>query len=51
MKPIEAKETQKTRAERVRNSPSLRTRVVESKKRYNRKKDKAQMRRSQENEG
>ena len=48
MKPIEIKETPKTRKERVRNSPSLRTRVVESKKRYNRKKDKAQMRRDME---
>lgn len=48
MKPLEAKETQKTRAERVRNSPSLRTRVVESKKKYNRKRDKARDRRSME---
>ena len=48
MKPIEAKETKATRAERVRNSPSLHTRVVESKKKYNRKRDKAQMRRSME---
>ena len=47
MKPLETKETQKTRAERVRNSPSFRTRVVESKKKYNRKKDKAQIRREQ----
>ena len=46
MKPIEAKETQATRKARVRNSPSLHTRVVESKKKYNRKRDKAQMRRS-----
>ena len=33
MKPIEAKETPKMRKERVCNSPSLHTRVVESKKR------------------
>ena len=46
MKPIEAKETQAIRKERVRNSPSLHTRVVESKKKYNRKKEKAQMLRS-----
>lgn len=44
MKPLEIKETQKARKERVQNQPSLRTRVVESKKKYNRKKDKAQMR-------
>ena len=50
MKPLEAKETQKTRAERVRNSPSLRTRVVESKKKYNRKRDKARDRRSMEDQ-
>ena len=43
-KPLEAKETQQTRKERVRNSPSLHTRVVESKKKYNRKREKAQMR-------
>ena len=48
MKPIEAKETPAIRKERVRNSPSLHTRVVESKKKYNRKRDKAQMRRSME---
>ena len=42
-KPLEAKETQAMRKERVRNSPSLHTRVVESKKTYNRKRDKAQM--------
>ena len=48
-RPLESKETQGIRKERVRNSPSLRTRVVESKKLYNRKKDKAQMRRSVEN--
>lgn len=45
MKPFEAKETPKIRAERVRNSPSLHTRIVESKRNYNRKRDKAQMRR------
>lgn len=44
MKPIEAKETPKMRKERVRNSPSLHTRVVESKKKYNRNRDKARMR-------
>lgn len=48
MKPIETKETQAIRKARVQNSPSLRTRVVESKKKYNRKRDKAQMRRSME---
>ena len=48
MKPLEIKETQKARKERVQNQPSLRTRVVESKKKYNHKKDKAQMRRSVE---
>ena len=47
-KPLEAKETQAMRKERVRNSPSLHTRVIESKKKYNRKRDKAQMRRSRE---
>ena len=45
MKPLEAKESKARRAERVRNASSLRTRVVESKKVYNRKKAKAQMRR------
>ena len=45
-KPLEAKETQAMRKERVRNSPSLHTRVVESKKIYNRKRDKARDRRS-----
>ena len=45
-KPLEAKETQAMRKERVRNSPSLHARVVESKKKYNRKRDKAQMHRS-----
>lgn len=43
---LEAKETQEMRKERVRNSPSLHTRVVESKKKYNRKREKAQMLRS-----
>ena len=49
-KPLETKETQTMRKERVRNSPSLHTRVVESKKKYSRKKDKAQMRRSMEDQ-
>ena len=48
MKPLEIKESKERRKERVRNSASLRTRVVESKKKYNRKRDKAQMRRSME---
>ena len=43
-KPLEAKETREMRKERVRNSPSLHTRVVESKKKYNRNRDKARMR-------
>jgi hypothetical protein len=47
-KPLEAKETPKLRKERVRSQPSLHTRVVESKKSYNRKREKAQMRRSME---
>ena len=47
-KPLEAKETQAMRKERVRNSPSLHTRVVESKKQYNRKREKARDRRSTE---
>ena len=47
-KPIEAKETQEMRKERVRNSPSLHTRVVESTKKYNRKREKARDRRSME---
>ena len=50
MKPLEIKETQKARKERVQNQPSLHTRVVESKKKYNRKKEKAQMRRSMEDQ-
>ena len=45
-KPLEAKETQEMRKERVRNSPSLHTRIVESKKKYNRQREKAQMHRS-----
>jgi hypothetical protein len=48
-KPLEAKETQEMRKQRVRNSPSLHTRIVESKKTYNRKKEKALMLRSKEN--
>lgn len=48
MKQLEVKESKERRAERVRNSAFLRTRVVESKKKYNRKRDKAQMRRSME---
>ena len=48
MKPLEIKESKERRKERVRNSASLRTRVVESKRKYNRKRDKAQMRRSME---
>lgn len=47
-KPLEIKETQEMRKQRVRNSPSLHTRIVESKKAYNRKKEKAQMLRSKE---
>ena len=47
-KPLETKETQEMRKQRVRNSPSLHTRVIESKKLYNRKKVKAQMRHSKE---
>ena len=48
MKPLKIKETQKMRKERLQNQPSLHTRVVESKKKYNRKKEKAQMHRSME---
>ena len=48
MKRLETKESKEQRAERVRNSASLRTRVVESKKTYNRKRQKAQLRRDQE---
>ena len=48
MKPLEIKESQARRKERVQNAAFLRTKVVESKKKYNRKKDKAQMRRSME---
>ena len=47
-KPLEVKETQEMRKERVRNSPSLHTRVVESKKTYNRKRQKVRDRRSME---
>ena len=43
-RPMEIKETPKIRKERVRNSPSLYTRIVESKKTYNRNKQKAQIR-------
>jgi hypothetical protein len=48
MKPDIAKESQARRKERVKNAAFLRTRVVESKKKYNRKRDKAQIRRSME---
>jgi len=48
MKPLEIKESKERRKERVRNSASLRTRVVESKKKYNRKRQKARDRRSME---
>lgn len=48
MKPLEIKESKARRAERIRNSASMRTRIVESKKAYNRKKAKAQMRRDNE---
>ena len=50
MKPLETKESKERRKERVRNQPSMHTRVVESKKKYNRKRDKAQMRRSMEDQ-
>ena len=50
MKPDIAKESQARRKERVQNAAFLRTRVVESKKKYNRKRDKAQMRRSIEDQ-
>ena len=50
MKPIEAKETPKLRKERLRNTPSLHTRVVESKRAYNRKKENAQMHRCKDAE-
>lgn len=50
MKPLEIKESQARRKERVQNAAFLRTRVVESKKKYNRKRDKAQMRRSIEDQ-
>ena len=44
MKPLEVKESQERRKMRVQNSAALRTRIVESKKKYNRKREKAQMR-------
>ena len=50
MKPDIAKESQARRKERVQNAAFLRTRVVESKQKYNRKRDKAQMRRSMEDQ-
>ena len=50
MKPLETKESKERRKERVRNQPSMHTRVVESKKKYNRKRNKAQMHRSMENQ-
>ena len=46
MKPLEIKESKERRKERIRNSTSLCTRVVESKKQYNRKRQKARDRRS-----
>ena len=48
MKPLEIKESKERRKERIQNSAFLRTRVVENKKKYNRKRDKEQMRRSME---
>ena len=48
MQSFKIKESQERRKERIQNAASLRTRVVESKKKYNRKRDKAQMRRSME---
>ena len=48
MKSIEIKESKERRKERVRNSASLRTRIVESKKLYNRKKEKAKVRKDYE---
>ena len=48
MKPLEIKESKERRKERVRNSTSLRTRVAENKKAYNRKKEKAKMRQDNE---
>ena len=50
MKSIEQKESQARRKERIQNAAFLRTRVVESKKKYNRKRDKAQLRRSMEDQ-
>lgn len=51
MKPLEAKESKERRKERIQNSAFLCTRVIESKKKYNRKRDKAQIRRSMEDQG
>ena len=48
MKPLETKESKERRKERIHNSISLRTRVVKSKKQYNRKRQKARDRRSME---
>ena len=48
MKPDVVKESQARRKERVQNAAFLRTRVVESKKKYNRKRDRAQLCRSME---
>ena len=50
MKPLEAEESKERRKERIQNSAFLRSRVIESKKKYNRKRDKAQMRRSMEDQ-
>ena len=50
MKPLEIKESKERRKERIQNSAFLRTRVVENKKKYNRKRDKEQMRRSMEDQ-
>ena len=48
MKPLEIKESKVRRKERVCNSASLRTRTIESKKVYNRKKEKAKARKDYE---
>lgn len=48
MKPIETKETPKSRKERVQNSIPLTTKIVESKKVYNRKKEKAKLHKEME---
>ena len=50
MKPLEIKESKERRKERIHNSTSLRTRIVESKKQYNRKRQKARDRRSMEDQ-